>query len=123
MKPNELKHFYYYCLGTGARKDNPVAELSLRNVVRTMLHGILTAEELEDIYTRCPAKGVTDKRNKAMPGLLIYQGLTTAELSLLEAKDVRLEEGKLYVPAAGRSDSRVLPLQAHQVLQLQGYLM
>lgn len=123
LKLNTLRHFYNYCMSSGARTDNPVAELRIRNVVRTTVHGILSTEELEAVYHRYQATGITGKRNKAMLGLLVYQGITTAELSVLEVKDIRLEEGKIYVPVVGRGNSRVLSLQAHQVLQLQGYLM
>jgi site-specific recombinase XerD len=123
QKLNALKHFYNYIVETGIRKDNPVAELRIHNTIRKLPHDILSEEQLENIYKSYPATGITGKRNKAMLGLLIYQGITTAELARLETTDIKLEEGKIYVPSASRSNNRTLQLKAHQVVQLQNYLM
>ena len=123
QKLNALKHFYNCSMEKGSRKDNPVAELRIRNTIRKQPHDLLSKEELKNIYTNYPATGITGKRNKAMLGLLIYQGITTAELATLETTDIKLEEGKIYVPSAARSNSRILSLEAQQVIQLQNYLM
>lgn len=123
QKINALKHFYNYCIDCNYRKDNPVAELRIRNTIRKLPHDLLSEEALENIYKNYPATGIAGKRNKVMLGLLIYQGITTAELARLEVKDIQLEEGKIYVPSASRSNSRILSLEAQQVIQLQNYLM
>lgn len=123
QKLNGLRHFFNYCISCAYRKDNPVAELRIRNTIRKVPHDILSKEALESIYKNYPATGITGKRNKVMLGLLIYQGITTAELAKLEVGDIKLEEGKIYVPSASRSNSRILSLQAQQVIQLQNYLM
>lgn len=123
QKLNALRHFYNCCINYEYRKDNPVAALRIHNIIRKLPHDILSKEQLESIYKNYPATGIAGKRNKAMLGLLIYQGITTAELARLEVKDIKLEEGKVYVPSASRSNSRVLSLQAQQAIQLQNYLM
>lgn len=123
QKLNSLKHFYNYCIHQKYRPDNPVAEMRIRGVMRSVLHDILGKEELERIYKEYPATGIAGKRNKVMLGLLIYQGITTAELARLEVKDIRLEEGKMYVPSVSRSNSRIVALEAALIIQLQNYLM
>jgi site-specific recombinase XerD len=123
QKLNSLRHFYNCCIHYQYRIDNPVAVLRIHNIMRKLPHDILSEEQLENIYKSYPATGITGKRNKAMLGLLIYQGITTAELARLETTDIKLEEGKIYVPSASRSNSRTLALKAPQIIQLQNYLM
>jgi integrase/recombinase XerD len=118
-----LRHYFNYLVAGGVREDNPVAALRLRGVTHPGPPDVLKWPELEALYQHYPATGLTAKRNKVMLGLLIYQGLNTAELALLETTDLRLAEGVVYVPATGRSNSRILRLEAHQVVQLQNYVL
>lgn len=53
---------------------------------------------------------------------MIYQDLTTGELSKLETNHINLKEGKIYVPGTRKSNNRTLKLQANQILPLQKYL-
>jgi site-specific recombinase XerD len=57
-----------------------------------------------------------------MLGMMIYQGLSSGEVSKLELTDVKLEEAKVYVPSVARSNSRTLKLESVQILQLQKYI-
>lgn len=122
QKLTGLKHFFYCLMENGKRKDNPAEELRIKNVIRRVPHDILEMEELEKIYKSYPDTGVTGKRNTAILSLLIYQGINIPELVRLEVKDLNLEAGTIYIPRAGRSNSRTLKLESHQVLQLQKYL-
>ncbi len=120
---NSLKHFFNYLMATVVRQDNPATELRIKNTIRKVPHDLLSKEVLENIYKNYPANGITGKRNKAMLGLMIYQGATTAELTAIEVTDLKLEEAKVYVPATGRSNSRLLKLEAMQIIQLQNYVL
>ncbi|MBK7637691.1 MAG: site-specific integrase [Saprospiraceae bacterium] len=64
-----------------------------------------------------------DKRNKLILSLMIYQAVTTEELSILEPGHIRLKEGKIYIPAHDKINSRTLDLDASQMLGLQEYLL
>ena len=108
QKLNSLRHYFNYLIEAGARKDNPAAELRIKNTIRNVPHDLLTKEALENIYRSYPANGITGKRNKAMLGLMIYQGATTAELTAIEVKDIKLEEGTVYLPATGRLPGKKL---------------
>ena len=123
QKLNSLTHFFNYLVEIKARPDNPATALRIKNSIRKLPHDLLNKEALENIYTDYPANGITGKRNKSMLGLMIYQGATTAELAAIEVKDIRLEEGKVYLPATNRTNSRTLNLKAPQIIQLQNYLL
>ncbi len=122
-KLNSLTHYFDYLIAIKARQENPATELRIKNDIRKVPHDLLSKEALEKIYKDYPANGITGKRNKAMLGLMIYQGATTAELPQIEVKDIKLEEGKVYIPGSARSNSRLLKLEAMQIIQLQNYLL
>ncbi len=123
QKLTVLKHYYSFLTEKGQRDDNPALELRVRNAIRRVPHNLLSMEELEELYKQYPTAGINSKRNKAVLGLLIYQGMNASELAALEPQDIKLEEGKIYIPATGRSNSRTLKLEAHQVMNLQNYLL
>jgi site-specific recombinase XerD len=85
-------------------------------------HDLLEWEELEQLYKDFKTVGIAGKRNKIILSLIIYQGITTGEITAIELKDVNLEEGKIYIPKVGRSNSRTMQLEAFQVLQIQKYI-
>lgn len=119
---NSIKHFYNYLQKENEVKFNPAEALRLRNIIRKVPHNLLEKEDLEQLYKNFNSTGITGKRNKTILSLLIFQGLNTGEISAIEVKDVKLEEGKIYVPQVGRSNSRTLKLEAFQILQLQKYI-
>jgi integrase/recombinase XerD len=122
QKLQALKHYFNWQMEEGKREGNPAYELRLRNKIRTVPHDIIKPEKLEKLYKNYPDRGVVGKRNKVILGLFIYQGLRTGEVSALRVEDVNLEDGKIYVPRVGRSNSRKLDLEAHQMIKLQHYM-
>jgi site-specific recombinase XerD len=118
-----LKHYYHFLIACKKRTDNPALEMRIRNQIKKVPYHLLSSEELKNIYKQYPASGIAGKRNKAMLGLMIYQGVSTGELGQIELNDLKLEEGKIYIPAVGRSNSRTLQLESSQVLQLQNYIL
>ena len=132
-KLNCLKHYYEFVFSNSTNSDRansfPFGEgwigasIKLRNIEKNLLHAVIKYEELEKLYQDYPTAGILQKRNKSILGLLIYQGLTTSEINKLEAKDVKLEEGKIYIPSTAKSNSRVLKLESHQIIQLQNYIL
>ena len=94
-----------------------------------MVSGFLSCEYLEAIYHgyvamgsegQAPARGKPGEiRNKVLLGLLVYQGVTTDELHCLEVDHVKFSHGKVYIPGSGKSNGRLLPLDASQVPLLQ----
>ncbi|MBN8703776.1 MAG: tyrosine-type recombinase/integrase [Bacteroidetes bacterium] len=123
QKITGLKHFYNYLQLLMIRDENPVEEIRIRNATRKVLGDIIPYETLENLYAAYPLNGVNRQRNKAIIGLMVYQALTTGELEALEVKDLKLEEGKIFIPSVSRSNSRTLKLEAQQLIHLQNYLL
>jgi integrase/recombinase XerD len=119
---NILRHYFNYLIAENKRDDNPAAGLYLRGIVRKLPNNLLSTEELEDLYTRYQLQLHVDREKKIMLGLLIYQGLQTEEVTRLEAPHIHLREGKIFIKGSAHSNERWLPLQAHQVLELQQYI-
>jgi integrase/recombinase XerD len=113
-----LRHYYHY-LDIG---KNPAAGITLRGTMRTVPHDLLTKEELEELYEKYQVIDERSQRNKVILGLFIYQAITTDELHKLEPNHIKVREGKIYVPGSPRSNSRILKLEAEQILELHEYL-
>ena len=122
QKISSLKQFFNYLIGIKKRDENPASELRIKNQIHTVPHDIINYEELENLYKLYSGKGIAGKRNKCVIGLLVYQGINSAELQALEVKDLKLEEGKIYIPSTSRSNDRLLKLEAQQIVPLQNYL-
>ena len=69
------------------------------------------------------AKVLAQKRNKVVVGLMLYQALDTRDLKLLTVKDVKLREGKLFIPGTRKSEERELKLEALQIIDVMEYLL
>jgi integrase/recombinase XerD len=123
QKISTFKQFYNYLIEIKKREENPASELRIKNQMHKVVYDIIKYEDLESLYKSYPAKGITGKRNKSVIGLMVYQGVNTCELQALEINDLKLEEGKIYIPATNRSNHRTLKLEAHQIVQLQNYLL
>jgi integrase/recombinase XerD len=119
---NILRHYFNYLIAEKMRDDNPAAGLYMRGIVRKLPNNLLSREEMEDLYHRYQLQLHVDREKKIMLGLLIYQGLQTEEITRLEAVHIHLREGKIFIKGSAHSNERWLPLQAHQVLELQQYL-
>ncbi len=116
------RHYFNYLTKIGKVKDNVADNLFVKGVSRRLPHDLLDEEQLQDIYEKYPTKGLAGKRNKVILGMMIYQGLKTEEVAKLKLEDIQLKKGKVYVPGGKRSNSRMLPLAAHQVLEIKEYL-
>lgn len=103
---------------------------SAKNVV---LKGVTThqplyliEEELRLIYdnfTSFNTKGHYLFSDKIMLGLMIFQALDERDIFRLEVQHINFETGTIYIPSGSlKKESRVLPLQAHQILPLKNYI-
>jgi integrase/recombinase XerD len=117
-----LRHYFKYLISEGLREDNPAAGIYVQGIVRKLPSNLLPMEELEELYRRYQLQLNVDPAKKIMLGLLIYQGLQTEEITRLEAVHIRLKEGKVFIKGTSYSNERWLPLQAHQVAELQEYI-
>jgi site-specific recombinase XerD len=117
-----IKHFYNYLEHQKLVGFNPVAELRIKGVVTRKPHDLLEQEDLNKLYHAYPTGNLTGKRNKAMLGTVVYQGLHSGEVSKLKLNDVRLDKAELVVAGSVSRNTRVLALSSVQILQLQQYI-
>lgn len=121
-KIQAVRMYYNYLIKESAIDVNPVKDLQVRNKVKRVPKNNIKYEQLVEMYQNTQGEGIVGKRNRIMLGLMIYQGLNTGELAKVEVKDINIHEGTVYVPQVGRSNSRTLKLEAHQVIEIQNYI-
>lgn len=117
-----IRAFFEYIKMQTPNITNPAVNLNLRGSHKKVISGIIEYKELEGLYNNQKTNSNRDKRNKAILGLLIYQGITTRELKQLEPAHLKLKEGKIEIPGSRRSNSRMLDLKPFQILELHDYL-
>ena len=117
-----VRYYFSYLVQEGAMTHNPAAGISLKGTIRSVPHDLLSKEELEALYEKYEVKDGRTHRNKVILSLLVYQGLTNEDLHKLEAHHIKLKEGKIHVPAGNQTNSRILKLEAEQVMELFEYI-
>lgn len=117
-----VKYYFEYCKELGKMDYNPAANLTVKGEYRTLPKGVLSKEQIEQVYNEYEAQTPVQKRNKVILGLYVYQGLTREEIENLEPSDINLNRGTILIRRNVRLRQRLLPLNASQVLQLQEYL-
>lgn len=132
-----VKQYFNYLIKKEERTDNPAGFIQLKGLKRKTLYDILNRQELDKLYSSYTlpneeskdknqnwfkAKVLAQKRNKVVLGLLLYQGLDSKDFKLLTVADIKLREGKVYIPGTRRSNERELKLEALQIIDVMEYL-
>lgn len=83
----------------------------------------LSLEEMELLMTLKEERfRYVGNRNKAMIGLLIYQGMTSKELVNLSVNSIDLDAGTVKIKGQGKNASRTLELKPSQIIVLMRYM-
>jgi integrase/recombinase XerD len=101
---------------------NPAINLKVKGEIKRTVSHAISYEKLEKLYSNYVTKTNRDKRNKAILGILVYQGITTEELHQLETGHIMLNKGKIFIPGSRKRSSRELDLKPFQILELNEYL-
>ena len=117
-----VRKYYSYLQQQGKIRKNPAAGLQLRAARGGIPTGMITMQQLEDLFGKYQVVDLRSKRNKVILSVLIHQGLTTDELHRLEPVHLKLRSGKIWIPGSRHSGSRTLELKADQVILLQEYV-
>jgi integrase/recombinase XerD len=117
-----IRHYYNYLKYIGKVKASPAAGLFVKGRKRTVPHDLLNEEQLRALYQNLSSEEEATKQDKAMLGLMIWQGLLSNDMAVLEPHHLKLREGKIEVPGTGKTDRRILPLEAGQIIDLYEYL-
>ena len=123
LKIKNLEYYFDYLIVEGRATENPTKLIKIKGGVRKIVHNLLSSQELTEIYNLQTSFGLVQKRNKVLLSLVIFQGVGSKELNLIELKDVDLLNGKIYVPAARTTNARTLDLKAQQLLLFQDYIL
>ncbi len=133
-----LRHFFAWQVQQGKRDDNPARDIDIQDIQRKVLQVMLSRQELERIYQQYgsgeaseankeqnwfKASQLATKRNKAILGLLVFQGLTSHEIAALTVKSLELRAGKVNVEGGRRHNGRSLTLEAAQIMDLMEYTL
>lgn len=117
-----VRYYFNHLQKEGQASHNPVAGIRLKGGVRSIPKDLLSREELNELYENYPVTDERTQRNKVMLSLLIFQGITNEDLHRLEADHIKLKEGKIHIPAGRQTNSRILKLEAGQVMELYEYI-
>ena len=119
-----VKKYYRWLAYTGQRDDDPAVSIRLRDQPSRdiQLQDLFTKDELEQVLERPERYELLERRNKLMLSFLVYQAMSTGEVSRLELSDIDAEKATVRVKASRRNNGRTLALRANQVFWLTGYL-
>lgn len=120
-----LKKYYNYLIEIGKRKDNPAQAIKLR-LSRTesiQLQDLLTPNELQTLLKpRIERYPFLAKRNQVIMSLLVNQALKLSEIVQLKIEDINLEKAKINITGTAKTNKRILPLKAEQIILLYHYI-
>jgi integrase/recombinase XerD len=118
-----VRKYYSHLQKRGRVEKNPADGLYLRTRSRRIPTGMMSEVELQKLYESYQVTDLRTSRNKVILSLLVSQAVTTDDIRRLEPADIALREGKIRIPGSRHEGGRTLKLEAHQVLELQDYLL
>ena len=132
-----LKHFFNFQIQNNKREDNPAKRIKIASGQKQKLYPTLSPQELQGIYQNyevptadAPRKHhnwftaykLSKERNKVIIGLLVNQGITTAEVGRILIDDLDLRKGTIDIRGARIGKDRTLTLKSSQILDVMEYL-
>jgi site-specific recombinase XerD len=122
MSISVVRHYMNCLISENKRTDNPAAGVFIKGRIRKLPSGLLSTEELELLYQQYSLQLHVEEYKKIMLGILIYQGVTVGELLRIRSKDIKLNEGKIFIKGKTKSNERWLDLHVQQLIPLKQYL-
>ena len=118
-----LKRYFDYLIFVEQRSDHPCRQLVIRRKrTDVQFQDLFSFDELQQLLNRKSRYQALENRNKCIISLLIYQGLSPANIVNLKVSDVDAEQGTVYIKSTPRLTRRTLELKATQVLLLYKYI-
>lgn len=117
-KINSLRKYFNYL----ELQINPCQNIQIKGIPRRLPDGLLNEKELTHLYESYPENTLPQKRDKLILSLLIYQGITTAELIDLKIEDLSLTTEIIEIKSSRKGEYRKLKLLNHQIDILKTYL-
>jgi integrase/recombinase XerD len=107
--------------------DNPAASVMIRNTGKKAAH-FFSEIEMGRIYENFTSQkgkshsGYYYHSDKLMLSLIIFQALDIQDIYRLETTHLQLEKGSIYIKGNPNQNSRILPLDACQILPMHQYI-
>lgn len=119
-----MKKYFDFLIETGMRDNHPCRNLNLRSFDRkNIIHqDLFSSAELELLLTRDDRYSNLALRNKVLMSLLIYQGLTSAEVVVLNESHISLYRRNILIKSSKRINRRFLPMTQLQIELFEDYL-
>lgn len=132
-----LKHFFNFQIENQKREDNPAKRIKIASGQKQKLYPTLSPQELQSIYENYQvptaehpkshhnwfnAYKLSKERNKVILGLLINQGVTTADIGKILVEDIDLRQGKIDIRGGRIGKDRTLELKSNQIMDIMEYL-
>jgi integrase/recombinase XerD len=119
-----IKKYYDFLVMAGLRNEHPCKQLTIKNKQNqsVQVQDLFSSEELQLLLTRENRYQFLDTRNSVLLSLLIYQGLTSEELTELKIKDIDLDAGTVYIKASTSQNRRTLELLNKQMIVFSKYI-
>ena len=113
-----LKHYYRSI----SREDNPALLIRTEKEEKKLPKGMMDEEMLMELYLAALPRTLTQKRDKVMLGLVLFQGLRRNELANLRLEHINKGQSKLYVTETLKTNARYIDIKAVQRADLQNYI-
>jgi integrase/recombinase XerD len=118
-----IKKYFDYQIEIEQRDSHPCKNLTIKLPSKPIqFQDLFSADELEKLLDRRSRYKILKNRNKAIISLLIYQGLSPANIVNLRLKDVNLDQGTLYIRSTPKLSRRTLELKSSQSLLFYRYI-
>lgn len=118
-----IKKYYDYLLHIGVIYHHPCRTICIKKKNKHIIHrDLFTIQELQLLLKREERYAVLKYRNKLVISLLIYQGLTLAEITQLRLIDINLDDGSIKIKGSVTVNRRILNLKPSQIDLLDKYL-
>jgi site-specific recombinase XerD len=118
-----IKKYYDYLIHTGQINKHPCRSICIKQRRKNVIHvDLFTQFELERLLRRHERYAVLKHRNRLLISLLIYQGLTSSEITGLKVRDMNQDRGIVKIAASAKNSGRKLELKPMQLDLLDKYL-
>lgn len=119
-----IKQYYQFLVDTGSIKTHPCKYLKLKDKLSKdiQLQDFFSAEELALLLQRKERYQDLKYRNKVILSLLIFQGLTTGEITRIQLHQVDLDTAEIFIMPSPMLNGRTLKLKAEQVMWFYKYI-
>lgn len=119
-----LKTFFDWCVKKGIVKKNPVEGIEKPKMKKNLPRCISREETLKILYYATSIKWkykLEQSRNEAIIHALLFTGLRLQELLNLQATDVNLADGSIFVRMGKGGKDRMVPIHPRLTPKLRGY--